>query len=76
MGASASRRFSGGSWDLRKDERRKAQEPIEFPDRRKNERRAMHFPGFEAAESQNPSQLQPLPYSSSSAFESKFIARR
>lgn len=35
----SSRNFKGGSWDLRKDERRKAQSTIAFPDRRANNRR-------------------------------------
>lgn len=33
------RSFRGGSWDLRKLDRRKDQLTIEFPDRRKNDRR-------------------------------------
>ncbi len=47
MVAPASRQFSGGSWDLRKDERRKSQASIDFPDRRKGERRTFGFPDFE-----------------------------
>lgn len=39
MVAPTSRRFSGGSWDLRKDERRKNQVTIPFADRRKGDRR-------------------------------------
>ncbi|GEM_PF-3498205 len=37
---SSSRNFKGGSWDLRKIDRRKLQATIEFPDRRANDRRA------------------------------------
>lgn len=33
------RKFRGGSWDLRRIERRREQLIIGFPDRRKNERR-------------------------------------
>lgn len=33
------RNFKGGSWDLRKDERRKVQRGIAFPERRRNSRR-------------------------------------
>ena len=33
------RKFRGGSWDLRKIERRRNQVAYEFPDRRKNDRR-------------------------------------
>jgi hypothetical protein len=33
------RSFKGGSWDLRKDERRKEEKSIAFPDRRKESRR-------------------------------------
>lgn len=33
------RSFRGGAWDLRKVDRRKEQLTIEFPDRRKNDRR-------------------------------------
>ena len=33
------RSFRGGAWDLRKLERRKEQLTIEFPERRKNDRR-------------------------------------
>lgn len=47
MVSPASRQFSGGSWDLRKEERRKSQASIDFPDRRKGERRAFGFPDFE-----------------------------
>jgi hypothetical protein len=36
---SSLRNFKGGSWDLRKDDRRKAQSTIQFPDRRANDRR-------------------------------------
>jgi hypothetical protein len=36
---SSLRNFKGGSWDLRKDDRRKAQSSIAFPDRRAVERR-------------------------------------
>ncbi len=39
MVASTARRFNGGGWDLRKDERRKNQVDINFPERRKEERR-------------------------------------
>lgn len=35
-----SRNFKGGSWDLRKQDRRRYQEAIAFPDRRQNNRRA------------------------------------
>ncbi|MDB5105793.1 MAG: hypothetical protein JWP91_3482 [Fibrobacteres bacterium] len=34
------RNFKGGSWDLRKVDRRKEQAAIGFPDRRANDRRA------------------------------------
>lgn len=34
------RSFKGGSWDLRKDDRRRDQQTIGFPDRRQNNRRA------------------------------------
>jgi len=34
------RGFQGGSWDLRKRERRQVQAYIPFPDRRRDERRA------------------------------------
>ncbi len=37
---SSLRNFKGGSWDLRKDDRRKELLEIEFPDRRANSRRA------------------------------------
>ncbi|MDB5050244.1 MAG: hypothetical protein JWO30_3315 [Fibrobacteres bacterium] len=33
------RSFKGGSWDLRKDDRRKQEQTIGFPDRRANDRR-------------------------------------
>jgi hypothetical protein len=33
------RNFKGGSWDLRKDDRRKDQQPIPFADRRQGKRR-------------------------------------
>jgi hypothetical protein len=33
------RNFKAGSWDLRKRERRQRQDMIEFPDRRRSERR-------------------------------------
>ena len=33
------RNFKGGSWDLRKDDRRKESHRIGFPDRRANDRR-------------------------------------
>lgn len=33
------RKFRGGNWDLRKLDRRKEQMTIEFPDRRKQDRR-------------------------------------
>jgi hypothetical protein len=36
---SSLRNFKGGSWDLRKDNRRKSQSSIPFPDRRSVERR-------------------------------------
>lgn len=36
----SSRDFKGGSWDLRKNDRRRCQETIGFPDRRRNDRRA------------------------------------
>ena len=39
MPETSSRSFQGGSWDLRKQERRQAQVLIQFPDRRRNERR-------------------------------------
>ena len=35
------RNFKGGSWDLRKNDRRKAQSSIAFPDRRGFERRSL-----------------------------------
>ncbi len=35
------RNFKGGSWDLRKEERRKAQVMIDFRDRRMADRRAL-----------------------------------
>jgi hypothetical protein len=35
-----SRNYKGGSWDLRKQDRRRYQEAIAFPDRRQNDRRA------------------------------------
>ena len=38
---SSLRNFKGGSWDLRKDNRRKAQSSITFPDRRSVERRGV-----------------------------------
>ena len=34
------REFKRGSWDLRKEDRRKVQVNIDFPDRRKESRRA------------------------------------
>ena len=34
------RSFKGGSWDLRRSERRQSQQPISFPDRRVWDRRA------------------------------------
>lgn len=37
---SATRNYKGGSWDLRKRERRETQTAIAFPDRRQAERRA------------------------------------
>jgi hypothetical protein len=37
---SSLRNFKGGSWDLRKDDRRKELREIGFPDRRANPRRA------------------------------------
>jgi hypothetical protein len=36
----ATRNFKGGSWDLRKQERRASQAAIAFPDRRQVDRRA------------------------------------
>jgi hypothetical protein len=36
----ATRSFKGGSWDLRKQERRENQTAIGFPDRRQVDRRA------------------------------------
>lgn len=33
------RKFKGGAWDLRKDERRQQQLSLDFPDRRQKERR-------------------------------------
>jgi len=39
-----SRTFRGGSWDLRRIDRRKEQLTIEFPDRRKNDRRMADKP--------------------------------
>lgn len=36
----SSRNYKGGSWDLRKQERRHCQETIGFPNRRENDRRA------------------------------------
>lgn len=38
---SSLRNFKGGSWDLRKNDRRKAQSSIAFPDRRAVERRGV-----------------------------------
>lgn len=38
---SSLRNFKGGSWDLRKNDRRKAQSSIAFPDRRGFERRSL-----------------------------------
>lgn len=38
---SSLRNFKGGSWDLRKNERRVAQASIAFPDRRAVERRGL-----------------------------------
>lgn len=38
---SSSRNFKGGSWDLRKDNRRKSQSSITFPDRRSEDRRGV-----------------------------------
>jgi hypothetical protein len=35
------RNFKGGSWDLRKDNRRKSQLSITFPDRRSEDRRGV-----------------------------------
>lgn len=37
----STRSFQGGSWDLRKRERRQVQVLIPFPDRRRNERRTV-----------------------------------
>jgi hypothetical protein len=34
------RNFKGGSWDLRKEDRRRIQLEISFPDRRRNDRRS------------------------------------
>ena len=36
---SSLRNFKGGSWDLRRNDRRKAQEMISFPERRAEDRR-------------------------------------
>jgi hypothetical protein len=36
----SSREFKGGSWDLRKNDRRRYQATIGFTDRRQNDRRA------------------------------------
>lgn len=36
---SDTRKFRGGAWDLRRLDRRKEQLTIEFPERRKNDRR-------------------------------------
>ena len=38
---SSLRNFKGGSWDLRKDDRRKAHSSIAFPDRRAGDRRGL-----------------------------------
>lgn len=47
------RSFRGGSWDLRKVERRREQVTISFPDRRRADRRAAapNQPDFTAGES-------------------------
>ncbi len=36
----SNRNYKGGSWDLRKNDRRRYQETISFPDRRQQHRRA------------------------------------
>jgi hypothetical protein len=41
MTESSKRNFKGGSWDLRRQERRQNQTPIPFPDRRQADRRAV-----------------------------------
>jgi hypothetical protein len=53
MTAPNARHFTGGSWDLRKDERRKNQAPISFPDRRSGDRRSFGFPDFDSRSTQN-----------------------
>ncbi len=45
---SFNRQFKGGSWDLRKDERRLKFELIGFPDRRNDERRLTKMHNFYA----------------------------
>jgi hypothetical protein len=62
------RRFSGGSWDLRKDERRKNQETIPFPDRRSGDRRSFGFPDFEMGGS--------IQFSNSNSSHSKQMEKR
>jgi hypothetical protein len=42
------RHFSRGNWDLRRDERRKDQKPIHFPERRQSDRRDFSFGSQEA----------------------------
>ncbi len=46
---SSLRNFKGGSWDLRKNDRRKAQSSIGFPDRRARERRDVVSPADDRA---------------------------
>jgi hypothetical protein len=65
MVAPTSRQFSGGSWDLRKTERRKSQASIDFPDRRKGERRTFGF-----------TEPETTLYAQPSSFDSKFIEKR
>jgi hypothetical protein len=43
----SSRNYKGGSWDLRKQDRRRFQASIGFPDRRQNDRRATSQEGVE-----------------------------
>ena len=45
------RSFKGGAWDLRKDDRRKGQREIAFPDRRKVDRRSGQWDGSDTSTS-------------------------
>jgi hypothetical protein len=47
---SIDREFKGGTWDLRKEERRLAQQVITFPERRKDERRLTRMHDHYAAQ--------------------------